>query len=133
MVTIAVVVVSAVSVPSDGSPLLAGASDSREVDVQGGSLLDSEEVNDPDGVLARPGSTPGLVRSAPVLPVSWPLVVSAVCVSADASPAKVPSVELVLRELNSGTVLFVEEFLEGVSSVWGLNDELVLCSEFAIS
>lgn len=51
----------------------------------------------------------------------------------DASPAKVTSVELILRELNSGTILLVEEFLEGVSFAWGLDDGLVLCFEFAIS
>lgn len=50
------------------SPRLAGASDLREADVQGGSLLDSEEVDAPDGVLARPVFPPGLGCSAPGLP-----------------------------------------------------------------
>lgn len=49
-------------------PLLIGASDSEEVDVQGGSLLDSEEVSSPDRVLASPVSTPRMVCSAPGLP-----------------------------------------------------------------
>lgn len=49
-------------------PLLVGAHDSGEVDAQAGSLLDSEEVNAPEGVLARPVSTPGLVYPVPVLP-----------------------------------------------------------------
>lgn len=47
--------------------LLVGAHGSGEVDVQGGSLLDSE-VNAPEGVLARPVSTPRLVYPVPVLP-----------------------------------------------------------------
>lgn len=53
--------------------------------------------------------------------------------SVDASLAKGPSVELVLRELNSGTILSVEEFLEGVPFAWGLEEGLVLCSESVIS
>ena len=50
------------------SPRLAGASDHGKADVQGGSLLDSEEVDAPDRDLARPVFTPGWVCSAPGLP-----------------------------------------------------------------
>lgn len=49
-------------------PLLVGASDSGEVDVQGRSLLDSEDVSAPDRVLVKPVSTPRMVCSAPGLP-----------------------------------------------------------------
>lgn len=55
------------------------------------------------------------------------------CVFVDASLAKVPSAELVLRELGPGTILLVEEFPEGVSFACRLNSGLVLCSEFAVS
>lgn len=47
---------------------MGGASDSGEVDVQGASLLDSEEVSAPGGVLARSVFTPELVCLAPALP-----------------------------------------------------------------
>lgn len=78
-------------------------------------------------------SIPGISVRSVYLSVSGPSVVSARCVSVDASLAKGPSVELVLSKLNSGTILSVEEFLEGVRFAWGLEEGLVLCSEFVIS
>ena len=42
----------------EASPLWSGASGCAEVDVRGGSVMASEEVNTPDEVLARSVSTP---------------------------------------------------------------------------
>lgn len=55
------------------------------------------------------------------------------CVSIDASLVKVPSMELILREPNPGTMISVEEFPEGVPLARGLDVGLGVCSELAVS
>lgn len=103
------------------------------------SVLVSVDAGVAAGRCSVSWTLPGLLSSITgmsvrsVYLVSGPSVVSARCASFDASLAKGPSVELVLRELNSGTILSVEEFREGVPFAWGLKERLVLCSEFVIS
>lgn len=69
----------------EASPLWGRASDSAEVDVRGGSVSASEEVNAPDEILARSGSTPRLLCSSPgflVLEEVW-LVCARMLVNAE--------------------------------------------------